>query len=51
MKERATKSSQDLFKLLPGSTFDVVLDKYGKKRNLNIDEFHSLSLQMKISIS
>ena len=51
MKDRATKSSVDLFKSLPGSTFDVVKDKYGKNKNLKIDEFHNLSLQMKISIS
>jgi len=44
MKDRATKSSVDLFKSLPGSTFDVVKDKYGKNKNLKIDEFHNLSL-------
>jgi len=44
MKDRATKSSADLFKSLPGSTFDVVKDKYGKNKNLKIDEFHNLSL-------
>lgn len=51
MKNRATMSAENLFKILPGSTFGGYVNKYGKKKNLPIENHHKLSLSMKLSIS
>lgn len=36
---------------MPGSTFDVVKPKYGTKKTLPINNYHELSLVMKVEIS
>lgn len=51
MKSRATMSADNLFKILPGSTFNGYKNKYGNKKNLQIEGHHKLSLSMKLAIS
>lgn len=51
MKNRAMQSAESLFKILPGSTFDGYISKYSSKKVLPIDNFHKLSLGMKLAIS
>lgn len=51
MKGRAHLSAENLFKILPGSTFGGFVNKYGTKKNLPIENYHKLSLSMKLSIS
>jgi hypothetical protein len=51
MKDRACQSAENLFNLLPGSTFDVMVPKYGNKKNLPINYYAKLSLSMKLGVS
>ncbi len=51
MKNRACLSAENLFSILPGSTFGGAIKKYGDKKNLPISNFNKLTLTMKLAVS